>query len=102
MSVSDPGGVGSGELAAAGSQRYLQLYVNLHADALDDRVREAFSELSGASFDWRSPPASDGYREYWDRRFLDAVDQGQRADALARFWPRGGPHWDGLAVVARD
>lgn len=100
--VSDLGNVGPGELAAAGSHRHLQLYVNQHAEALDARVRESFPELSSASFDWRSPLASDGYREYWNRAFLEAVDQGQHADALAQFWPRGGPHWDGLAVVAQD
>jgi len=102
VGVSDLGEVGPGELAAAGSRRHLQLYINLHAEVLDARVRESFPELSSASFDWRSPLASDGYREYWDRAFLEAVDQGHHADALAQFWPRGGPHWDGLAVVVRD
>jgi hypothetical protein len=102
VGVSDLGGVGHGDLAAAGSQRHLQLYINLDAEALDARLRKSFPELSSASFDWRSPLASDAYREYWDRGFLEAVDQGQNAHALAQFWPRGGPHWDGLAVIARS
>jgi hypothetical protein len=76
--------------------------IHLRAEALNVGVRESFPELSNDSFDWRSPRASDGYREYWDRAFLGVVDQRRHPDALAQFWTRGGPHSDTLAVVARN
>jgi hypothetical protein len=39
------------------------------------------------------------YAEHWDAAFLNRLDLEAHADALKRFWPSGGPHWDALAVV---
>jgi hypothetical protein len=87
--------------ASGGSQLQTQIYVNRHADELDAKIRGAFAELAQATLSWRSPLRSQRYREYWDRAFLDAVDQGAQWPALKRFWPARGPHWDALAVVSR-
>ena len=95
------GGGTDGGLASAGSQRHLQVYVNERVDELNQAIRSGFSELAAADIAWRSPLASDRYREYWDRAFLEAIEQSDHAEGLAAFWPRGGPHWDGLAVVLR-
>lgn len=92
----DDGGAASG-----GSQLQTQIYVNRRADELETKIRRAFDELAQAKLSWRSPLGSQRYREYWDRAFLEAVDQGTQWPALKRFWPAGGPHWDALAVVSR-
>jgi len=47
--------------------------------------------------DWRSPLAGDGFAEYRDAAFLHRLGLAHLAPALADFWPRGGPAWDGLA-----
>jgi hypothetical protein len=87
--------------AFAGSQLQTQLYVNKRTADLDDAIRVALPALADASFDWRSPLAAENYREYWDAGFLKAIGLEDHTDALARFWPTGGPHWDALAVITR-
>jgi hypothetical protein len=87
--------------AYAGSQMQTQLYVNVRTAQLDDAIRAEFPSLAGARLEWRRPLADAGFREYWDRAFLERVDLGQHAAELGSFWPTGGPHWDALAVVQR-
>lgn len=87
--------------AFAGSQLQTQLYVNKRTADLEAAIRKAVSDLAKATFDWRSPLAAEKYREYWDAAFLKALSLADHADALTRFWPTGGPHWDALAVVTR-
>ncbi len=48
-----------------------------------------------------APLASAGYREYWDKGFLECLNLQHHASSLKSFWPPGGPHWDALAVVQR-
>jgi hypothetical protein len=84
--------------AYAGSQMQTQLYVNVRTAQLDDVIRAEFPSLAGARLEWRSPLADDGFREYWDRAFLERVDLDRHAVELRSFWPTGGPHWDTLAV----
>jgi hypothetical protein len=88
--------------AYAGSQLQLQLYVNERTQELNDELASEFPDLAGASIEWRSPLTADHYAEYWDEAFLDRVGCGEQIGALKAFWPTGGPHWDGLAVVHRD
>jgi hypothetical protein len=88
--------------AYAGSQLQTQLYVNTLTAKLDAALRQAFSELASAQFEWRSPLAADGYREYSDKAFLERVELGHHAAELKAFWPTGGPHWDALAIVRRS
>jgi len=85
--------------AYAGSQLQTQLYVNKRTSQLNDALVTEFPGLPAGGIAWRSPLASDGYREYWDRAFLEHLGLIQHVDALKAFWPTGGPHWDALAVV---
>lgn len=48
--------------------------------------------------EWRSPSRADDYAEYMDAGFLHVLGLAHLAPALAEFWPRSGPRWDGLAV----
>lgn len=87
--------------AFAGSQRHLQTWVNERTDALSRSVAEALAlDVAPSAFDWRSPLAGAKYREYRDGAFLRAVGLEQHEADLRGFWPKGGPVWDGLAVVA--
>ena len=47
--------------------------------------------------DWVSPLAWDDFAEYRDAAFLARLGLDGLAPALAAFWPRRGPQWDGLA-----
>ena len=62
-----------------------------------------FSDTFKTAFSlrWVSPLSSDGYREYSDSAFLDALGLPQHSKELSRFWPSGGPHWDTLACVEK-
>lgn len=52
---------------------------------------------------WLSPCKDDKirkYKEYWDQRFWEKI--GLRPDEqkqMKNFWPKGGPHWDALAMT---
>ncbi len=98
---STPDGEPNAGMAAAGSQRLIQIYVNERREVLDEQVRACSDECTHATLDWRSPLAEDVYREYWDASFLEALVLAHIWPALTSFWPKGGPHWDALAVVSR-
>jgi hypothetical protein len=85
--------------AYAGSQRQTQLWVNHHPEELQRELRAVFPEFVGARIEWRSPLASDRYREHRDRACLERLGLGEHAEALREFWPRGRPVWDALATV---
>jgi len=85
-----------------GSKLHIQTYVNTSPERLNDALKESLDGLSDATIRWVSPLESDGYREYWDLGFLRRLGLEAHADALARFWPVGGPHWDALATVSVD
>ena len=80
-----------------GSQRWLQVAVNRCPDIIDGAVADAIGLASGETIEWVSPLESDAFREYRDQEFLDRLGVALNSRALAEFWPRGGPWWDGLA-----
>jgi hypothetical protein len=86
--------------AYAGSQQQIQLYVNEHPLVLNQAISDAFK--IPFSLRWVSPLSSDGYREYWDDDFLNALGLSQHCKKLNDFWPSGGPHWDALACVENE
>jgi hypothetical protein len=88
--------------AFKGSQYQLQRYVNEFPSELERALRATIPDLAGSTITWRSPIASDGYREYRDAAFLDRIGLTELRPALLEFWPRGGPVWDGLAQVGSD
>ena len=79
-----------------GSQGWLQIAVNRCAAIIDGAIRDAEIQLSG-EIEWLSPLESDDFAEYVDRQFLDRLGIRLEQRSLGDFWPRGGPHWDGLA-----
>lgn len=85
--------------AFAGSQRQIQFYVNEQPWVLNQAISDALKTTF--SLRWVSPLSSDGYREYSDSAFMDALGLPQHCEELSRFWPSGGPHWDALACVEK-
>jgi hypothetical protein len=77
------------EPAVAGSQRWLQLLVETDPGSLGPDL--------GGDLEWLSPRAADDFAEYRDAGFLERLGLEHLTKALAEFWPRGGPVWDGLA-----
>ena len=91
--------------ANRGSRRWLQVLVNCRPGLLDDAISQRLAEPPG-DIGWRSPLVDDHYAEYRDQSFLDRLagslllpPPGKPQCALADFWPRFGPQWDGLAVT---
>ena len=87
--------------AFAGSQRQIQTYVNQRNTELRQHLRERIDALNddAVRLRWASPLVQDGYAEYRDGDFLDAVGLGAHTEDLAHFWPRGGPCWDALGRI---
>ena len=87
--------------AYAGSQMQIQLWVNRRSRELCQAVLTALPSLASLNpkIRWASPLEGAGFAEYQDREFLRAVALERCAAELSRFWPRGGPVWDALAVV---
>ena len=87
--------------AFKGSQLQVQIYANRRQDELEHAVRQALSTLDEAAeaIEWVSPLESKRFAEYKDVAFLQALGLDRLAPELARYWPTGGPVWDGLARV---
>jgi hypothetical protein len=51
------------------------------------------------SLRWVSPLRSERYQEYKDAAFMSALGLSRHVGDLSRFWPNGGPRWDGLALL---
>lgn len=96
LSGSRPGRTDASGRAAAGSQRWLQYYVNHNKGSL---LSEQISGVAGIcirNVEWASPLVEQGFREYRDEDALTAVDQASLWPLLRQFWPRRGPCWDAL------
>ena len=82
--------------AKKGSQKWLQWVVNQNPSILNDLISP---KLGGAAkIIWLSPLVGDGFAEYRDGQFLKRIGAENLAPKLAKFWPRRGPQWDGLAL----
>lgn len=81
---------------ARGSLRWIREFVNNRPRILDRAIDKASEGRLTTPVTWRSPLASDDYKEYWDQAFLDLVGVKLAKRPLQDFWPRGGPHWDAL------
>jgi hypothetical protein len=85
-------------LAAAGSQRWLQLAVSLQPRVVDEPLATSLGGPEHAPLEWLCPVSEGGYREYRDLEALKALGVAPAVQhSLADFWPRRGPAWDGLA-----
>ncbi len=89
------------DLAAAGSQRWLQLAVNVQRRLVEEPLVSSLGGESHSPLEWLCPLHSGGYREYKDLDALKALGVPASVQhSLADFWPRRGPVWDGLARSA--
>jgi len=90
------------DLAAAGSQRWLQLAVNVHPSLVDEPLVGSLGGSEHSPLEWLCPLSAGGYRGYRDLEALKAMGVPARVQhSLAGFWPRRGPVWDGLARTAK-
>lgn len=78
-----------------GSLKWIQRAVANPA-ILDDAVRDTVALPADSLIDWKSPVAADGWAEYRDAAFLQALGLDHLAADLKAFWPRRGPQWDAL------
>jgi hypothetical protein len=80
----------------------MQLYVNRRREALDSAIREAIPSIGPHTrIEWHSPLEGVAFRfgEFRDGAFLRALGLEHLKPALRKFWPLGGPRWDGLATA---
>ena len=90
------------DLAAAGSQRWLQLTVRDQPSLVDEPLGTSLGGAEHLPVNWLCPLSAGNYREYRDLEALKVLDVASPVQhALAEFWPRRGPVWDGLARTAR-
>ena len=83
------------------SQLQMQIYVNRREGALTAEVLKALPSLGKLqpTLTWTSPIEQKKFAEYHDNDFLNAIERPDLSEALAEYWPTGGPHWDALAVA---
>jgi len=82
-----------------GSLKWMQRSVHERWQSLEAPI---FAATGAESIEWRSPLASDGYAEYRDADFLQAIRAERLSFELSAFWPRRGPQWDALANTDRN
>ncbi len=89
------------DLAAAGSQRWLQLAVNVQRRLVEEPLANSLGGVTHSPLEWLGPLHAGGYREFKDLDALKALGVPASVQhSLADFWPRRGPVWDGLARSA--
>ena len=99
----DPARVAENGRAFAGSQRWIQHYVNYEQSDLNDAILQSQDSLRGSrGFQWVSPLESDGFTEYRDEAFLACLGLPHLGGQYSVCWPRNGPCWDALAIVRRN
>lgn len=87
--------------AFAGSQLQIQIYVNRRPSELSRAIQAAIWGKTAPTEDiqWVSPLENEGFVEYQDTAFLNAIHMLRCESELASFWPRGGPVWDALGFL---
>lgn len=78
------------------SEHWLRTLINQQLELIDSELNEIF-QWNGDSIQWISPIADDSYAEYYDETFLKVLGIKPEQVKLGKFWPKGGPRWDGLA-----
>lgn len=79
-----------------GSQIWLQEAVNENQEILNETAAQGLL-LQSLNIEWFSPLRCDEYAEYSDQDFTNLLELDLTDYPLSAFWPKGGPHWDGLA-----
>ena len=102
----------------AGSQLDLQIAVNTNnGEALSKAILSLNPEWEGGKITWFSPLKETGYKEFFDKSFFngsfgkkkgvsesfwDGVKMEGTSFETIEKWPKGGPHWDGIAVLEKN
>jgi len=86
------------EVGARGSLKWIQRLVETNPALLTDAIRAFGGDDAEWTIDWLSPRRKDDWAEYRDAQFLVKVGLPQHQEALAAFWPAGGPQWDALGL----
>jgi len=86
-----------------GSQHWLRELISSRPDTLDAAITVAQRSRKPVSIRWESPAPADSFAEYSDEDALRRVgiDPATLTLPLPRFWPPGGPQWDGLGTAGR-
>ena len=71
-----------------GSKRDIQILANERPEILAEKLGRHVVR-------WLSPLQTEHYHEYSDSL---PKELGMDKEALNGFWPKGGPHWDGIAI----
>lgn len=85
--------------ATKGSQKLFQYVVNEKPDVFRRALTAAEFAPTFTDIAWHSPLKSQRFAEYSDEDFLHLIRCDSLENALARFWPKRGPVWDGLATT---
>lgn len=86
------------DLAAAGSQHWLQVTVKNQPGLIDEPLLASLGAPAQSRVEWLCPVQAGGYKEYRDHAALKVLGAPARLqESLVDFWPRRGPVWDGLA-----
>ena len=79
------------------SEHWIRVAVNEFTGSLNASVCKLFCWDESDRIEWLSPIESDQYAEYYDQEFIDRLRVAELSVPLHKFWPKGGPRWDGLA-----
>lgn len=92
--------------AIKGSRYCLQNYMIKDLGGLTDLILAASPSLlsfTNNQVQWVSPDPNNDFYEYRDDFLeglsLENIDLTNAENKLRNFWPKGGPQWDGLAIV---
>jgi len=86
--------------AEKGSRQWLKKLINENASALNAVLKQSLELPQSEKIDWLSPLEKDNYAEYHDEAFLEKLRLSAFIPDLRKFWPKGGPHWDGMGISA--
>ncbi len=81
-----------------GSLKWMQHLADRHSPQLEAALYGTGLLAQGSRLQWLSPRRDDQWAEYRDDSFLARIGRADLIDALAAFWPKRGPQWDGLAT----
>jgi hypothetical protein len=84
--------------ADKGSKKWLRKLINERANVIDAQLKENLDLPRDEQIKWLSPLRKENFREYSDEAFLKKLGLPELIPELKEFWPKRGPHWDGLGL----
>jgi len=86
--------------AEKGSQKWFQKLINEKTSIVNTLLKQNLNLPQDEKIEWLSPLKKDNYAEYYDEAFLKKLGLSTIVPDLRKFWPKGGPHWDGMGKSA--